>query len=186
MKRYVVWIVSLFILAGCDHSSKELDAGMQLRSSILQSSGCTFTTEITADYGDRICQFTVINQMNDDGNLSFTLENPTTIAGISGRMTGEGGQIIFDEQALYFPLMADELLSPISAPWIMIKALRSGYLTSACIENGETRLSVDDTYGDDDLRLDIWLNNENNPTHVDILHDGRRILTMNVRKFEIS
>jgi hypothetical protein len=83
-------------------------------------------------------------------------------------------------------MMADGLISPISAPWILMKTLRSGYLKSACEEGNETHLSIEDQYHDDSLFLDIWLDPEGRPTRGDILHEGRRILTMSVTNFENS
>jgi len=67
-----------------------------------------------------------------------------------------------------------------------MKTLRSGNLTSACEEDGSIRLSVDDSYEDDPLRLDIWLNPETHPDRADILYDGRRILSVALENFEIA
>ena len=44
----------------------------------------------------------------------------------TGKLTGEGGELIFDETALYFELLAEEQLSPNCAPWILVKTLRKG------------------------------------------------------------
>lgn len=186
MKKQAVWILLLFVLTGCTRSSSEMDAELKLRSGMLQSTQCRFTADITADYGDQLSQFTIDSTVDMDGNLSFTVVEPASIHGISGTITGEGGTLTFDDFALYFPLLADDLLSPISAPWIMTQAIRSGYLASTCIENNQTRLSIDDTYDNEPLRLDIWLNDDQKPSRADILYDGRRILTLTVSKFEIS
>ena len=45
----------------------------------------------------------------------------------------------------------------------------------------EAQKIIDDFYNGESLRLDIWLSNANIPTHADILHDGRRILTITIR-----
>ena len=119
------------------------------------------------------------------GVITFTVRKPDSISGISGKLTDKGGNITFDETALYFELMAEEQFSPISAPWIFLKALRSGYLTSACLENNMTRLSIDDSYEENALRLDIWLDFQNLPKHAEILHDSRRILSLDVVNFTI-
>jgi hypothetical protein len=68
----------------------------------------------------------------------------------------------------------------------MTQAIRSGYLASSCVEDNQIRLSIDDTYDNEPLRLDIWLNDDQKPSRADILCDGRRILTLTVSKFEIS
>lgn len=38
-----------------------------------------------------------------------------------------------------------------------MKTLRSGYITSAGMDGGRLRLTIDDSYEDDALHLDIWL-----------------------------
>ena len=81
--------------------------------------------------------------------------------------------------------IADEQIAPVSAPWILIRTLRSGYITSACREEEKIRLSINDNYEEDSLRLDIWLDADNLPEHAEILFDGRKILSVNVRKFSI-
>ena len=88
-------------------------------------------------------------------------------------------------QKIDFELMAEEQLSPISAPWVLINTLRKGYITSVCRENNAIRLSLDDSFDENPLHLDIWLDPANQPRQADILYDGRRILSLNVINFEI-
>lgn len=152
----------------------------------MQANRCDFTCEVTADYNNRLCSFTLdmVSEANED--LIFTVVSPSAISGISGKLTEEGGKIIFDDIALQFPLTADDLPSPISAPWLLMNTLRSGFLSSACMEDSNIRLSMDDTYNGEPLRLDIWLNDQQYPEAADILYDGKRILTMRVSNFGIS
>lgn len=184
MKKGVALLL-LFLLSGCSGSTEEMETGLKLRSELLQASGCSFTAEITADYGDQLHIFSMDCRSDADGGLFFTVTEPDPISGITGKLTGEGGELIFDETALYFELLAEEQLSPICGPWILMKTLRNGYVTSACREEGTIRLSIDDSYEEDPLCLDIWLNSENLPEYAEILYDGRKILSVSVKKFEI-
>lgn len=186
MKRLFVWILLPLLLTGCNDLSDDLDAGMQLRSRLLQSEQCVFTTEISAEYDDRICLFAMDCEADENGDLAFTVVQPLTIAGISGTLTGEEGQLQFENVALQFPLKVEDLPSPISAPWILLNALRSGFLTSACVEGDEICLSIDDIFQGRTLKTDVWLNSVNVPSRADILYEGRKILTMRVKKFDIS
>lgn len=185
MKKFAVWVLLLLLLTGCSGTPDEMETGMKLRSRLLQASGCSFEAKITADYGDKIHTFVMICSTNSTGDVQFTVAAPETISGIKGKLSAEGGDLTFDDTALHFDLIAEEQLSPISAPWILLKTLRSGYMTSACREDGNIRLSIDDSFEEDSLRLDIWLNAENEPQQADILYDGRRILSVTVDKFEI-
>ena len=158
---------------------------MELRSKLLQASACAFDAAITADYGDKIHTFSMNCRVDSGGDVLFCITEPDTISGISGELSGEGGKLTFEDAALHFELLAEEQLSPISAPWIFIKTLRSGYITSGCRENGTVRLSIDDSYETDPLGLDIWLNQQQEPERAEILYDGRRILTVDVVNFQI-
>ena len=184
MKKAGFAIILLLFLAGCSNTSKEIDRGMELRTRLLSGS-CSFDTEITADYGDMLHIFSLSCQADAQGELTFTVTEPETISGITGKISESGGKLTFDDAALYFPLMGDQEFSPVSAPWILLKTLRSGYLTSGCMEEDLVRLTIDDSYAQDALKLDIWLNDNNVPVNAQILQDGRRILSLKVRNFEI-
>ena len=185
MKKCAAVIILFLLLSGCSGQSNEMDAGMHLRSNLLQAEGCSFQAAITADCGDKIHAFTLSCNADAGGDMTFTVIEPKTIAGISGKLSGEGGKLTFDGTALHFELLTEDQLSPVSAPWILLKTLRSGFITSCCTEENSLRLSVDDSYKDDALRLDIWLDSDHLPDRAEILHNGRKILSVTVEQFEI-
>ena len=185
MKR-VVWLVCvLLVLTGCEMGNEPLEQAVAFRERLLSSQSCSFRTEVTADYGDLIHRFSMDCSGDASGNLEFEILQPEGIAGIRGKISDQGGSIEFEDQALFFPLMTDDLLTPASAPWIFLKTLRSGYITSACEEDGLLRITVDDGYEEDSLTLDIRLE-KNQPVQADILHKGKRILALTVENFSIS
>ena len=186
MKRFWLPVLLMLLLTGCGGAEKELQRGMDLRSKLLASTGCSFEAQITADYGDKLHTFSMACRGNDKGDLTFTVTAPETIAGIEGSISREGGKLTFQDTALYFAMLADGQVTPVSAPWILLKTLRGGYLRSACQEEGLLRLSMDDSYEEDALYLDIWLDAENVPVRGEILYKERRILSLAVTNFEIS
>lgn len=158
---------------------------MALRSRLLKASSCAFDAAVTADYGDALYEFNMACQADDRGDVTFTVSEPESISGIRGIISSKGGQLTFDDTALAFDLMADGQVSPVSAPWLLLKTLRGGYLTAAGMEGELLRLTMDDSYADDALQLDIWLDGENLPVRAEVLYGGRRILTVNVTNFQI-
>lgn len=186
MKKVGALLVFLCFLSGCAGASRDIQRGMELRSKILKASECGFDAAITADYGDKLYSFSMSCQADAQGNLTFTVTAPETLAGISGRVGSGGGKLTFDGAALQFDLMADGQVTPVSAPWVLLKTLRSGCLTSAGEEDGCLRLSIDDSYADDALHLDIWLDGEDLPARAEILYDGRRIVSVAVANFTIA
>lgn len=186
MKKVGIWAVFLMILTGCSGTPKEIERGMALRSNLLQASSCTFDVEITADYGEKVHVFSMSCQGNAQGDVAFTVTAPETISGITGTVADEGGKLTFDDVALQFDLLADDQVTPVSAPWILLKTLRSGYLRAACTEDDQICLTIDDSYADDALQLDIWLDADDLPQRGEILYGGRRILSLHVKNFVIA
>lgn len=186
MKRAAALVCILILLSGCSSKNTELERGMALRSKLLSAEKVSFDAQIQADYGDKLHTFSMSCETDSLGNLSFTVTAPETISGITGSISQEGGKLTFDDVALQFDLMADDQLSPISAPWILMKTLRSGYLTSGCTEEEQVRLTIDDSYEDDALQLDIWLDGGDLPSRAEILYDGRKILSLSVSNFQIG
>jgi hypothetical protein len=173
-------LVLVILLAGCGGTNEELDRAMALRAKLLASSGCSFDAAITADYGDKLHDFAVSCIADGQGNVTFTVKEPETIAGITGKLSGDGGKLTFDDTALAFPLLADGQVTPVSAPWLFLKTLRGGYVRSCGMDVDQLRLSIDDSYEEDALHLDIWLGEGDLPTRCEIVYDDRRILSLQV------
>ncbi len=176
-------LLSLLFLTGCG-MKEELDRAMAFRAKLLPAA-CSFQAEITADYGDEIHSFSVYCEGDSKGNLGFRVTAPETIADITGRIESGAGTLTYQDMALAFPLLADDQLSPVSAPWIFYTTLRGGYLTAAGMEGDLLRLTIDDSYDEDALTVDIWMNTEDQPIRAEILYDGRRILTLTITEFQI-
>lgn len=173
------------MLSGCSGEATELERGMELRSKILKAESVEFETDITADYGDKVHRFSLKCQGTADGTVFFAVTAPESIAGITGKISGDKGILTFDDVVLSMDLLTDDQLSPIGAPWVFLKTLRSGYLRGAGMEGELLRLTIQDSYEENSLQLDIWLAEEDTPIRTEILCDGKRILSMDVRSFRI-
>ena len=184
MKRFACLLLLLFF-TGCTGKTGEIERGLALRSRLLSAESCSFDAEITADYGDKVYAFTLSCVGNAKGDLTFEVKQPESIAGITGKIDTQGGKLTFDDTVLHFELMADGQISPISAPWIFLKTLRSGYLRAAGMDAGYLRLTIDDTYEEDALQLDIWLGEGDLPVRCEMPYGDRRILSLNVANFQI-
>ena len=177
-------VLSLLLLSGCSGKEAELDRAMALRAKLLTSC-CSFDAQITADYGNSIQSFRVYCEGNAQGDLGFLVTAPESIEGITGRIEGGEGKLSFQDTALAFPLLAEEQLSPAGSPWIFWNTLRGGYLTAAGMEENLLRLTIDESYEEDALTMDIWLDENDIPIRAEILYDGRRILTLTIENFQI-
>lgn len=182
MKRILCAVFAVLLLTGCTGKNEELDRAMTLRAELL-ANAVSFDAEITADYGDESYTFSMNCIADTKGELTFTVTAPESIAGISGSISSTGGKLTFDNTALAFQLMADDQISPVSAPWVLMKTLRGGYLTSCNLEGEYLRVAIDDSYEEDALHLDIWLDSNNVPKTAEVYWKGRRLLTVSVSNF---
>lgn len=182
MKRFALICLVLVLLCGCSTDSADLDRAMALRGK-MQQREVSFDASITADYGDKVHTFAMQCQGDTKGNMSFTVTAPESIAGITGTVAKGSGKLTFDEQVLTFDILADDLISPVSGPWVLLETLRSGYLTS-CSDEGELlRVAIDDSYEKNALHLEIWLDSGDIPQQCEIYWQGRRLLSMDVKNF---
>lgn len=182
--RLAVIICVLFLLSGCKGSGDSLNRAVALRNRILESDGCSFRTTVTADYGEQIYVFKMDCKTDREGNLSFTVTEPATISGITGKITGSGGEITFDDKVLAFQTIADDLVTPVTAPWLLLKTLRSGYLKDTSATGQGYEISIDDSYEEGSLQLQIQITDEL-PVSAEVFWQGRRILTLAVEDFSI-
>jgi len=184
MRLRIAAVVCFFVLfAGCTNSGGAVDRAVVLRNSVLESKGCQFRTMITADYGEDIYVFSMECKTDREGNLTFSVLEPASIAGITGKITGSGGAITFDGKVLAFQTMADGQITPVCAPWVFMKALRSGYLKDCMETDGGFQISIDDSYEADALRLNIQIDTENRPKAAEVFWQGRRVLVLAVEDF---
>ena len=79
----------------------------------------------------------------------------------------------------------DGYLSPVSAPWIFMRALRSGYVRYCGSDGENVLLTVDDSYQTDALMLDIWINENLQPIKADVYENNRCILSLQIQNFRI-
>ena len=186
MKKIVPILLILCLFSGCSDGEKELNRAMALRADLLGCMECSFDATVTADYGDELYTFGMACTGTHTGDLSFTVTAPETIAGITGKFEGEKGLLTFDDFALEFPRLTDDQITPVSGPWILLNTLQGGYLTSCGMDEEYLRVTINDSYEDDALTLDIWLDAENRPVRAEILYENRRIVTMDIENFSIS
>lgn len=185
MKKICLFFMVMVLLSGCSRKSDEFDRAMTVRTGLLNATGCSFTATVSADFSDQTYSFTIFCKSDKDGNLEFEVMQPDYISGIKGSISSAEGKLVFDDTALTFPLQTDGLLSPISGPWVLVQALRGGYVRHYGPENDYLRLTVDDSYEEDALMLDIWINSENKPIQADIYENNRRILTLSIRDYQL-
>lgn len=182
MKRYICLFLLIFMFSGCSADSS-IDPAMNLRDRLIKSDGCSFTADITADYGDELIKFKIDCLFDKQGNMTFSVIEPETIENIEGRVDVNGGAVTFDGSVLAFPVLADDLITPVSSPWFIIHTLRSGYLVACGKYKNGYQIKLDDSFTDHMIRVDLWTDENMNINSGEVLWDGKRIITLQVSRF---
>ena len=158
---------------------------LQLRSDLQASLGCCFDAKITADYGDILYHFLLNCQTQGNGDLGFTVVEPEAISGIRGTISQEGGKILFEDKALFFEEVAQTGITPVAAPWLMLKALKSGYIKGAGLTDSGTLVQIDDSYSGSALNVNLNLDHNHLPYFAEMFYNNRRIMSIEIENFAI-
>lgn len=183
MKRLLSIFVVLLIFTGCVGSEENIDRALDFRQKLLQRKGCSFTCNLTADYGDILYQFSLDCESDEKGNITFKVLLPESISGITGTISVSGGNVKFDDTILGFPILSEDLPTPLSAPFLFITALRSGYIRTSDVKDGKLSLTIADTYDDDSILMNIQFDKQDSPVSCEFIWKGRRILSMEITSF---
>lgn len=177
MKKLLLPLILVLFFTGCGQGNPP--RGMSLRQRMNDSNGCAFTAEVRAYIGKEEYVFSMDCECGNSDTVTFTVTAPESLSGITGELSSGSGSLTFDGQALAFPMLAQGTMSPISSVWVLLHALRGGYLT----DEGKEGLTIDETYQGVPLRLSVTLDNEDMPTFTEIFQDGERILSLALTNF---
>ena len=145
-------LMMTLLLSGCGggEEQKALDAALTIRSEFLALPGFSTQAELTADYGQRVYDYTLDLSANEVETL-LTVREPELVAGITARIRADSGFLEYDGLCLETGPLTDDGLTPLSAIPAMLDAVRGAYILSCGFEDDGT-LRVD--YGDPDATPD--------------------------------
>lgn len=180
MKRLLPLL--LVLLMGCAGPDPSMETALALRTKCLSVDTVSFQTDVRADYITEYEDFSMACKTDRDGNVSFLVLEPEEIADIRGTVRGTEGTVEFDGTVLAFPLLAEGRLSPVSGPWVLMKAIRSGCIIAAGQEGELVHVTIDDSYADNALTVDIWME-DGEVVEAEIAWEGMRVLSMTFDDF---
>lgn len=182
MRKVMAVLMVLVLLSGCAGTEETQDRLLRLRQTLSEKES-QFVANIHADFGETVYDFTLMCHFDTEGNMTFEVQLPQTISGVTGKVSAAGGALTFDDTSVAFSLLADGELTPVSAPWLMMKGLRGGYLAAWSSQGNRLVLTVDDSYENSPMQFRFVLDNEMSLLSGDILWDGRRILSVTAEDF---
>lgn len=185
MKRVLFVGFLLFLLIGCSSQDRIMNKVILLRSQIDKAETINFQCKVTADYGDSLYVFGLNCEYGSNQTLKWEVSEPETIAGLCGSIVNDKGQFVFDQEKLMFELLADGQITPIGAPWVLLKAIHSGYVRSCGVDDDCVQVQIDDSFSGLQFSVDVWLDKEGTPKRGEIIWQGRRIVSIEIIDFKI-
>lgn len=131
---YVLLLLPVILLCGCTGEQEDNDLALQLRADFLDRTGCAGTMEVTADYGQRVYQYTVTFSGNEKDGLSLVITAPEEVAGITATIAQGQTFLTFDGVQLETGPLNETGLSPLDALPAFLTAMESGYIAETGTE----------------------------------------------------
>ncbi len=161
-----------------------MQPALDFRAALLNASECSFSAKVTADYGDRIYEFSMDSRCSGDAT-QITVTQPDSISGITAQVANDTGAITFDGMSLDFGLLADGNLVPLAAPAVAVDCWETGYIASAGEEDGNYRVHYERGYEDEQILVDTWFSKDV-PIYVEISDQERCVLQLELLDFHMN
>ena len=146
--RKLLFCVPMMILllvacgGGSAGGSEEETLALAIRGEYLEMTSCAATAEITADYGQRVYQYTMSVEASEE-ETALVITAPETVAGITARLKEKDGLMEYDGVIVETGPMDEEGLTPVSSIPVLLEEARSGYIRACSLEEDGTLLRVD-------------------------------------------
>lgn len=134
-------LMMTLLLAGCkaggggDESAENLAA--RIRAEYLALSGWSSTVDLTAEYSEKVFEFTVDVRWEREGETVLTVTAPDLIAGITARIA-EGETVLeYDGAGISLGLLDGGGLTPVTAVPALMDAILTGYMAECGCTGGE-------------------------------------------------
>ena len=119
-------------LCGCGSGESGTDLALTLRTDFIAMEGCAGTMDVTADYGERVYEYTVEFSGNQTQGLDLVLTTPESVAGITAHVAQGQTALEFDGLVLETGPLNEVGLSPLDALPAFLTAFLGGHkLTQA-------------------------------------------------------
>ena len=145
-RRLCALMMILPLLAGCGGGDKEggnsaEELALAIRTEYLAMTACAATVDITADYGQRVYEYTLAVSWQKEGETLLTVTAPENIAGITARIKNGSTYLEYDGASLETGTLSGDGLSPMEAVPAMLEYIFSGYIAECDFETeGESQL----------------------------------------------
>ena len=182
MKKVMALLTAMLMIVGCSIKKDGQNDLLKLREGI-SGKQYAFLAIIHADFGENTNDFKLDCMFDTAGNMTFSIVAPDRISGITGKIHSSGGELTFDDKAVAFHLLADGNISPVCAPWLAMRGLRSGFISSWGSEDEGKVFTIDDTFEGLNINFRVLITRDLQVKSVEIYWEDRCILSIAVENF---
>lgn len=124
-------LMTILLLSGCQaggggESADELAAA--IRDEYQHMAGWSATADLTADYGEKVFDFTLDVQWQREGETVLTITAPELLSGITARVAKGETVLEYDGAGLSLGLLDGDGLTPVSAVTALMARIDQGYM----------------------------------------------------------
>ena len=139
-------MMTFLLLTACggggQGGSEAEQPALLIRGEYLEMTSCSATAEVTADYGQRVYQYTMEVAVSGEETV-LNLTAPETVAGITAWLKEKNGLLEYDGVVVETGPMDGEGLNPVSSIPALLEEAKSGYIRACSLEEDGTLLRVD-------------------------------------------
>ena len=135
-------LMMTLLLTGCGKSEADNPDHLAslIRAEYLALTGWSAVTELTADYGEQVFDFTVKASWEQDGDTVLTVIEPELIAGITARIRDGETLLEYDGMGLSLGMLDLSGITPVSSIPALMDCITTGYMARCSwLGEGEQR-----------------------------------------------
>ena len=186
LRSLLPWLTgACLLLSSCAATQDEpVQKALDFRVMLLGSAQCAYTAEVSADFGERIYEFTLecaYNPKEDTAELTVT--EPEPIAGVRASTDGTDGMLEFEEVSLALGTVGDSRLAPMQLPQLLGDAWAYGYIESQTEAGDGCQVTYRTGYDEDELLVYTWFDADMAPVRAEIYCDELCVLSADIAAF---
>lgn len=183
-----ILLVLVLLLTGCGGKTDGMmQSALDFRSDLMKQEHCSFTLDITADFGEKVYSFAGQCQYDMEQGGAIALTAPENLAGISASVSLDGAKVEFEDVQLELGQMAEGHVSPMQLPLILGQCWTQEYISSAAkADDGRIQVAYTKGYGDDQLLVYTWLEEQTlKPVYCEVFYNDERVLRADISEFSL-
>ncbi len=176
------------LLSGCSREARsEVQEALDFRTALLAAERCAFSADVSADFGERVCDFTLSCAYEPEADRAeLTVSAPESIAGISAAVEGAEAQVSFDEVSLELGTTAGGHLAPLRLPQLLGSAWAYGYVEAQAKEGDGWLVSYRLGSDEEALLCQTWFTAQMTPVAAEIYSEGLCVLRAELENFSTA